>query len=219
MLLLHSFFTFFNFQDSSLFKILLVSLIGVWGLRLAIYLFIRILKTGKDKRFDGIREDLKRFGSFWLLQAVSIFVILLPSIYVLASEKEMNLNWVSSIVFVLALLVILIEGVADNQKYVFKSNEKNKERWIDTGLWRYSRHPNYLGEIMMWVGTYIYCLPFLNGIAFFTIISPIYISILLIKVSGIPTLEKKYEERFKGDREYEEYVKRTGKLLPRVFKL
>lgn len=190
-------------------------LISVWGIRLSSYLFVRILKTGKDKRFDGVREDLKRFGSFWLLQAVSIFVILLPTTYILISKDMMSLNWISTIGLVMSTLGILIEGIADWQKYIFKSNASNKGRWIDTGLWKYSRHPNYLGEIMMWVGIFIYCLVYINGIGLITILSPIYITVLLLAVSGIPTLEKEYNKRYKESKEYQEYKRKTGKLLPR----
>ncbi len=181
------------------------------------YLFVRILKTGKDKRFDGVREDLKRFGSFWLLQAVSIFVILLPTTYILISKDMMSLNWISTIGLIISTLGILIEGIADWQKYIFKSNASNKGRWIDTGLWKYSRHPNYLGEIMMWVGIFIYCLVYINGIGLITILSPIYITVLLLAVSGIPTLEKEYNKRYKESKEYQEYKRKTGKLLPKIF--
>lgn len=205
-----------NLQYLSLFKTILVILVSVWGIRLSVYLFIRILKTGKDKRFDGIREDIKRFGSFWLLQAISIFIILLPTTYILLSYEDMILNRVSCIGLVVSILGIIIEGFADYQKFVFKNNAKNKGRWIDTGLWKYSRHPNYLGEIMMWVGVFIYSIVYINDIALITILSPIYITVLLIGVSGIPTLEKEYDKRYKENKEYEEYKRKTGKLLPKI---
>lgn len=207
----------FNIEYSSVYKAVLLFLVIIWGLRLAIYLFVRILKTGKDKRFDGVREDLKRFGSFWLLQAVSIFVILLPTIYVLIGEEGVSFNWVSFVGFVLSVLGIIIETFADSQKFVFKNNEKNKGKWIDTGLWKYSRHPNYLGEIFVWVGIFIYCLPFIYGWGFLTVISPIYITVLLVFVSGIPTLEREYEKRYAGMKEYDEYKKKTGVLFPKIF--
>ncbi len=206
-----------NIQYLSLFKTILVILISIWGLRLAIYLFIRILKTGKDKRFDGVREDFKRFASFWILQAISIFIILLPTIYILISKEDMSLNWISDIGLIIAIMGILIEGVADSQKFVFKNKEQNKGKWISTGLWKYSRHPNYLGEIMMWLGLFIYCIVYINGIGLITILSPIYITVLLVAVSGIPTLEKEYDKRYVNNKEYEEYKKKTGVLLPKVF--
>jgi steroid 5-alpha reductase family enzyme len=206
-----------NIEYSSVYKVILLSLVIIWGLRLAIYLFARILKTGKDKRFDGVREDLKRFGSFWLLQAISIFVILLPTIYVLIGEDDISFNWVSFFGFVLSVLGIVIETFADSQKFIFKNNENNKSKWIETGLWKYSRHPNYLGEIFVWVGILIYCLPYLYGWGLLTVVSPIYITVLLVFVSGIPTLEMEYEKRYLGNKEYEEYKKKTGVLFPKIF--
>jgi len=207
---------FLNIEYSSIFKILLLATVVIWGLRLAIYLFVRIIKTGKDKRFDGVRENFKKFGSFWLLQAISIFVILLPTTYILISKDEMSLNWISYIGLGISVLGIVIESIADSQKFVFKNKSSNKGKWISTGLWKYSRHPNYLGEIMMWVGIFLYCLVYINGIGFITILSPIYITVLLVAVSGIPTLEKEYDKRYRGSKQYQDYKKNTGILFPRI---
>ena len=206
-----------NIEYASFFKIILVLLVSIWGIRLSVYLFVRILKTGKDKRFDGVREDLKKFASFWLLQAISIFVILLPTTYILTSDMDMSLNWISSIGLILAISGILIEGIADSQKFVFKNKEENRGKWIGTGLWKYSRHPNYLGQIMMWIGVFVYCFVYINGIGLITILSPIYISVLLLWVSGIPTLEREYDKRYVNNKEYQEYKKNTGVLFPKLF--
>ncbi len=212
-----SIFTYIlNIEYVSLFKTILLLLVSIWGIRLSVYLFIRILKTGKDKRFDGVREDFKRFASFWILQAISIFIILLPTTYILISNENMSLNWISSIGLILAVVGILIEGVADSQKFIFKNEVKNRGKWISTGLWKYSRHPNYLGEIMMWVGVFVYCLVYINGIGLITILSPIYITVLLVAVSGIPTLEKEYDKRYVNNKEYGEYKRKTGKLLLKI---
>ena len=129
----------------------------------------------------------------------------------------MSLNWVSSIGLVIALTGILIEGIADSQKFIFKNKEENRGKWINSGLWKYSRHPNYLGEIMMWVGVFVYCLVYVNGIGLITILSPIYITVLLLFVSGIPTLEKKDEQRYGDSKEYQEYKRDTGILFPKFF--
>jgi steroid 5-alpha reductase family enzyme len=213
-----SLFTYYlNLENSSLYKVILLTLICIWGIRLAIYLFIRILKTGKDKRFDGVREDFVKFGSFWLLQAISIFVILLPTTYILLYEYDTQLNLISYIGLAISILGIVIETVADYQKYIFKSKEENKGRWISSGIWKYSRHPNYLGEILMWFGVYIYSSVYLYDFAIFTILSPIYITYLLVGVSGIPTLEKQYEKRYQGNEEYKKYKERTGVLFPKIF--
>ena len=128
-----------------------------------------------------------------------------------------NLNIISYIGLFISLLGILIESIADHQKFVFKSKDINKGKFINTGIWKYSRHPNYLGEILMWFGIYIYCSVYLNSFAILTILSPIYITFLLVSVSGIPTLEKEYDRRYATDQKYLEYKDRTGVLFPKFF--
>lgn len=201
----------------SMYKVLLLLLIVVWGLRLAIYLFVRILKTGKDERFDGIREKPFKFAGFWILQAISVFIILLPTTYVLLLEQSTYISTFSYIGFLVAISGIFIESIADMQKYIFKSQEENRGKWIQSGLWKYSRHPNYLGEILMWLGVFIYTLPYINDWAIFTVISPMYITYLLLFVTGIPTLEKRDMERYGNNEKYLEYVHNTGILLPKIF--
>lgn len=201
----------------SMYKLLLLLLIVVWGLRLAIYLFVRILKTGKDERFDGIREKSLKFAGFWILQAISVFIILLPTTYVLLLEQSTYISTFSYIGFLVAISGIFIESIADMQKYIFKSQEENRGKWIQSGLWKYSRHPNYLGEILMWLGVFIYTLPYINDWAIFTVISPMYITYLLLFVTGIPTLEKRDMERYGNNEKYLEYVHNTGILLPKIF--
>lgn len=201
----------------SMYKVLLLLLIVVWGIRLAIYLFVRILKTGKDERFDGIREKPLKFAGFWILQAISVFIILLPTTYVLLLEQSTYISTFSYIGFLVAISGIFIESIADMQKYIFKSQEENRGKWIQSGLWKYSRHPNYLGEILMWLGVFIYTLPYINDWAIFTVISPMYITYLLLFVTGIPTLEKRDMERYGNNEKYLEYVHNTGILLPKIF--
>lgn len=208
---------FVNLENYSTYKLILVVLVSIWGVRLSGYLFYRIIKTGKDKRFDGIREDFFRFASFWSLQAVTVFIVLLPTLYIFLESTSMTFTFLSVIGLIVSSLGIVIEGVADYQKSVFKSREENKGKFISSGLWRYSRHPNYLGEILMWLGIFIYALPYLNGISLLTAISPLFITFLLLKVSGIPTLEKEYEKRYANSSEYLEYKKSTGRLIPKIF--
>ncbi len=188
--------------------------VTIWGLRLATYLFIRILKIKKDTRFDERRENLLEFAKFWLLQAISIWVIMLPTIVVLSSNQGH---------FVVQILVpgaltwafgFIIETIADWQKFTFKNKLENKNKWIQGGLWKYSRHPNYFGEILCWWGMFIIALPYLQGVELLTVISPLYITILLLFVSGIPLLEKKHDEKY-GDREdYQQYKEKTSVLIP-----
>lgn len=193
-------------------------LVSTWGMRLALFLFKRIQNLGKDKRFDGIRENFWKFASFWILQTVSIFVITSPILLISIKYSDMKLNLLSIIFAVVSLLGILIEAVADEQKNKFKNSLKKGDHWVDIGLWKYSRHPNYLGELMMWYGIFGFSFPYLNGYEYLSIVSPIFITILLVFVSGIPLLEKSYDSRFKDNKEYFEYKNNTGILFPKFIK-
>src|SRR3990167_10194564 len=180
---------FFTKSNQSLVQSITVFLITVWGIRLAGYLFLRILKTKKDVRFDKIRNDPVKFAKFWFLQAISIFIILLPALVILNSDKTTNFSylWIG---FMISAGGLTIETIADQQKFTFKNKTPNKDRWIATGLWKYSRHPNYFGEILIWWGIYIIALPHLENWLYLTITGPLFITSLLLFVTGIPTLEK-----------------------------
>lgn len=198
----------------SLFQIVLAIMVIIWALRLSGYLFIRILKTKSDKRFDGIREHPLKFARFWLLQAISIWIIMLPTIQILSAKQWFSqpVFWIGG--FLVWSVGLIIEAVADWQKYTFKSNPKNKNTWIKTGLWKYSRHPNYFGEILIWWGIFIYSIPSLAIWSLPTIIGPIYITWLLIKVTGIPPLEKSYLQRFGKNPKFRQYKSQTNLLIP-----
>src|SRR3990167_8408827 len=204
---------FFTKSGQSLIQIITALLIAVWGLRLALYLFVRILKTEKDARFDKIRNDTVKFARFWLLQAVSIFIILLPAFVILNSDKTTNFSylWIG---FMISAGGLTIEAIADQQKFAFKNRIENKDKWISSGLWKYSRHPNYFGEILIWWGIYIIALPYLENWLYLTVAGPLLITFLLLFVTGIPTLEKKYEEKYRNDPEFAKYKSKTSLLIP-----
>ncbi len=194
--------------------ITLVSMVAIWAIRLAAYLFQRILKIKKDKRFDGIREDFLKFAQFWFFQGLTVWMIMIPFTLYLTKQVDPQLKPLNLLGLFIWLSGLIIETVADAQKFKFKSNPENKGRWIETGLWNYSRHPNYFGEILCWVGVFIYTLPSLTGWEYLSVISPIYITSLLLFVSGIPTLEKKYDERYKDNKKYWNYKESTSVLVP-----
>lgn len=200
-------------QTTNLFSWLLVIAVNVWGLRLAGYLLIRIMKMKKDDRFNGIRESWIKFGQFWFFQGVSVWIILIPVILVLI-KPQISLNWVSLLGLGVWFSGLVIETVADQQKFMFKQNSRSRDRWIDSGLWKYSRHPNYFGEMLVWWGLFVAVLPNLRGVEFLGVIGPAYITFLLLKVSGIPPLEKKYAKKYAGDTAYMAYKQRTHLLLP-----
>jgi steroid 5-alpha reductase family enzyme len=186
----------------------------LWAFRLGGYLFGRILRIKVDHRFDEMREKPLLFARFWLLQAISVAVIMLPVSYVLDRESVPRVG-IWAIVGVVAWFVgLAIETVSDSQKAAFKGMDKNRGRFISSGLWRYSRHPNYFGEMLVWWGIFVYALPFLHGWAFAVVIGPIFLTLLLLFVSGIPLLEKSAEEKYGPDPAYREYKRRTSVLLP-----
>jgi len=112
------------------------------------------------------------------------------------------------------LVGLAIEAVSDAQKSAFKGTEKNRGRFISSGLWRYSRHPNYFGEMLVWWGLFVYAVPFLDGAAFAVAIGPVFLTLLLLFVSGIPLLERSAEAKYGADPAYREYRRRTSILVP-----
>jgi steroid 5-alpha reductase family enzyme len=108
----------------------------------------------------------------------------------------------------------VIEAVSDAQKSAFKGKQTEGERFITSGLWRYSRHPNYFGELLVWWGLFVFAVPFLAGAAFLVVVGPVFITVLLLFVSGIPLLERSAEERYGDDPAYREYKRRTSVLVP-----
>lgn len=200
-------------QSSSLMQWLLTGMIAFWGLRLAGYLFIRISSIKRDKRFDGIRENPLKFGAFWLFQGISIWIIMLPSLHFLGAKIEPTGLYISLFGFLIWAVGFVLETVADYQKFVFK--QQNKNMWISSGVWKYSRHPNYLGELFCWWGIFLFVVPYLSGWEYLTIIGPIWITILLLFITGVPTIEKRYDKKYKSNKKYQEYKCSTGLLFPK----
>lgn len=195
-------------------SLVLSAMIFVWAIRLGIYLLSRIKKIGKDKRFDDKREKFWSFAAFWLLQGVTVWIVLLPSLLFFANSVVVLPAAAYLGVFVW-LVGIAIEAVSDKQKYTFINDPKNKGKWVDRGLWKYSRHPNYFGEILLWIGVYLYTIfglsetQILIGLA-----SPLFIAGLLSFVSGIPLLEKSADKKWGKNQKYLEYKKSTSILIP-----
>jgi len=189
-------------------------LVVVWAARLGIYLFRRIMRTKVDHRFDGMRDQPLRFARFWLLQAITVAVVMLPVSYLLDQDDPPGLGAWSIAGGTVWLAGLLIEAVADAQKAAFRAKEENRGRFVASGLWRYSRHPNYFGEMLVWWGLFLYVVPVLHGAAFAVVIGPVFITLLLLFVSGIPLLEKSANEKYGGDAAYRDYKRRTSILVP-----
>ena len=189
-------------------------LVVVWAVRLGAYLFRRILQMKVDHRFDGIRDDPLRFARFWLLQAITVAVVMLPVSYLLDRESPPALGVWSLAGAAVWLAGLLVESVADAQKAAFRAKDENRGRFVADGLWRYSRHPNYFGEILVWWGLFVYAVPVLHGAAFLVVVGPLFITLLLLFVSGIPLLERSAEAKYGDDPAYREYKRRTSILVP-----
>lgn len=201
-------------------SIILTLMILTWATRLGAFLFIRIRKQEKDKRFDGMRENFFRFLRFWILQAITVWVVMMPVILFFQNSYSFS-GEASKIIpivgFVIWLAGLLIESFADIQKYKFNQNPDNRGKWIETGLWKKSRHPNYLGEITIWIGVYIFVFPFLNGThSLIGLVSPLFIFVLIKFVSGVPLLEKSADTKWGQNPEYATYKSKSGIILPKL---
>lgn len=187
-----------------------VILVCLWALRIGGFLLYRVLQTGKDRRFDGVREHFWQFGKFWLGQAITVWVLMLPLILGLRGNHTVPLWGI-----IIWLFGFVIESVADIQKYRFTHNPSHRNQWIDSGLWHYSRHPNYFGEIVVWIGIYAYCFSSLSSSGKIVgFISPLCITLLLLFVSGIPPLEKRANKRWGDNPAYQAYKHSTSILVP-----
>ena len=189
-------------------------LVLIWAVRLGGYLLTRILRIKVDHRFDEMREKPLRFARFWLLQAISVAVIMMPVSYLLGREGAPGFGFWAIAGAAIWLVGLAIEAAADAQKSAFKARDENRERFITSGLWRYSRHPNYFGEMLVWWGLFVFAVPFLDGAAFAVVIGPVFITLLLLFVSGIPLLERSAEAKYGDDPAYREYKRRTSILVP-----
>ena len=195
-------------------QLLVALLVLAWAIRLGSYLLARILRIGKDERFDDKRGNFREFLKFWILQAFAVWLIMLPVTVLLSLDGVAGIGAVSLAGTLLWAIGFGIEAASDAQKGAFKKEPANAGRWIDSGLWRFSRHPNYFGEILQWWGVFIAAAPAFPPLAFLTAVGPISITVLLLFVSGIPLLEKSADRKYGADPRYQEYKRRTSILVP-----
>lgn len=197
---------------------LLSFMVFLWAARLATFLFLRVMKSGTDDRFDDIKGNKLRFLLTWTLQGLWVAVVASAAWAATSSSNGVGITWISVLGALIWLAGMIIESTADFQKNAFKNNPQNKGKFIREGVWSRSRHPNYFGEILLWVGLFMAATPALVGWQWVTILSPLLTIVLLTRVSGIPLLEKKADKRWGGQPDYEEYKKNTPVLIPKVGK-
>ncbi|MEM7119243.1 MAG: DUF1295 domain-containing protein [Chloroflexota bacterium] len=195
---------------------LLTAMIVIWAVRLGTFLYRRVQAEGKDGRFDNLKPHFFRFLNVWTIQALWVTFTGAAAYIALTTANQKPLGVVAIIGVLVWLAGFAIEVIADNQKSAFRADSKNKGKFIDTGLWSRSRHPNYFGEIMLWAGVAIVALPVFQGWQWIGLISPFFVVLLLTRVSGIPLLEDRADKKWGGQQDYEAYKEQTPVLVPRL---
>lgn len=194
---------------------LLMAMVIIWAGRLGTFLYKRIQKDGKDGRFDDIKPSFIRFLNVWTIQGLWVTFTAAAALVAITSSHRQPLGWVAGLGALIWIIGFAIEVVADRQKSAFRADPANKGKFINTGLWAKSRHPNYFGEIVLWVGVALVAVPVLQGWQWVALISPLFVTLLLTRVSGVPMLERRADEKWGGQPDYEKYKKETPVLIPR----
>ncbi len=199
-------------QSSSVRGLILTLLVTIWGLRLALHIYPRLLKKDEDFRYAQMRKawgkwaTIRSYLQVFMLQGLFLLMISASTMVVINSEG--TLSWINYLGIAVWIFGFYFEAVGDHQLTQFIKNPANKGKLMTTGLWKYTRHPNYFGEVVQWWGLWLLVI----GAEYwqFAVISPLTISILIYFVSGIPLLEKKYQD----NKEYQKYAKKTPKFFP-----
>ncbi|CAI8034543.1 hypothetical protein GBAR_LOCUS19439 [Geodia barretti] len=192
-------------------------MVATWATRLGLFLLTRVLRDGRDSRFNRVRNNPRTFFLYWTVQGVWVWLTALPTLILNSKTEDREIGTRDYIGWTMWLVGMLIEAVADYQKYTFRSNPANRDKWIDCGLWSIVRHPNYLGEILLWTGLFISASSTFRAADYLSSLSPIFVALLLTKISGIPILERQNLKRWRSDQGFMDYMQRTSRLLPYVY--
>jgi steroid 5-alpha reductase family enzyme len=192
--------------------LLLALLVGIWALRLGTFLYSRIRREGVDHRFDALKPDFASFLLTWTLQGLWVFLTVSCALAAITAAAARPLGPLAALGAAVWITGFAIEAVADRQKGVFRADPANRDRFISTGLWAWSRHPNYCGEILLWIGVALIAVPALSGWSLLTLVSPVFVYVLLTRISGIPLLESRSEAKWGEVPEYQAYKARTPVL-------
>ena len=211
--LIASFYALLNAPSSNIFSVVVVSCIFCWAIRLGTFLFLRINKEGEDKRFIDIKPSFSRFLMTWTLSGTWVSICLLCVLTAISSNNGVAGGTLFYFGLILFLFGFIIEIVADYQKTLFRKDSVNKNKFITTGLWSYSRHPNYMGEILLWFGISVMSISSLSGIEYITLISPLFVYVLLTRISGVNFLEESANKKWGHLDEYKDYMSKTPKIF------
>lgn len=200
-------------QNNGSLGLIMAILVTIWGVRLASHILSRLRKKGEDYRYAEWRRQwgkwflVKSYFQVFILQGLLMWIIS-ASLMVMANHMDQRIGVLPILGMIIWIIGFWFESTADRQLKDFLANTKNKGKLIQTGLWKYSRHPNYFGEVTVWWGLWLMTIG--TGYWYLSLISPMTITFLITKVSGVPLLEKKYE----GRPDWEEYKRRTSVLIP-----
>ena len=209
---------YFSVENKTMIDSIIYFYVMVWALRLGIYLFRRVRNDGKDVRFEKAKRHFFWFLQYWMGQALWVSLTACAAIIAILSPEEDTLPLLAMVGMALWLSGFAIESISDYQKRVFRKENNPSESFIHTGLWARSRHPNYFGEITLWTGIAVIALNTLNGIEYVTLISPVFVYILLTRMSGVNLLERIADERYGHLEEYQRYKRNTPVLVPKLSK-
>lgn len=200
--------------DLSMRSKVVAVMVTIWALRLGIFLFTRVNRVGSDDRFDKIKVDPLRFFIVWTIQALWVMLTVACALAIITGGVEKEIGAIGYIGMVMWVAGFIIEVIADRQKTAFKKDKVNTGQFINVGLWAWSRHPNYFGEILLWTGIAVLALPVLHGWQYVTLISPVFVFLLLTRVSGVKQLTAKGKQRWGDDPAYQQYMADTSMLVP-----
>ena len=189
------------------------AMIVIWAIRLGTFLFMRVKQDGKDGRFTVMKTQFHWFLMTWTLGGLWVFLTMAAGLAAITSNVTAPIGIMTYIGIALWIFGFSIEVIADKQKRIFKKQPNKEKEFITSGLWAWSRHPNYFGEITLWLGLTLVALPVLSGWQLVTLISPIFVYILLTRISGVTMLEARGMKKWGDDPEYLNYIKDTPKLM------
>lgn len=203
-----------NYQSIDLISLLLGSMVIIWATRLSLFLFLRVKKSGEDIRFKKIKHSFSWFLMTFMLQGMWVFMCVFPALIVISSFNS-GLNNYAIVGSAIWLFGFIFEIVADYQKSYF--NKFNKGKFISSGLWSMSRHPNYFGEFMLWLGITIASIGYIDNYKYIVFLTPIFVYLLLTRVSGVNLLEEIGDKRWSNNKDYKDYKKNTPIFFPKIF--
>ena len=198
----------------SLLSKIITAMVLVWALRLGLFLLIRVFHVGEDKRFSEAKKSFFKFLMFFSLSALWVFLTTANALTLILNNPDINGVIFLGIGGIIWIIGFLFEVIADEQKRQFRRKDSNHGQLITTGLWSKSRHPNYFGEILIWIGMAVISFPVLSGWQYATLISPLFVILMLTRVSGINLLEESADKKWGNLDEYQTYKANTPALIP-----